>query len=239
MFDKLIGSLERRDTLTAEERGIIQRLPYRIRSFTGGEELVKEASRPNESCLVLQGYAARAQFLPDGRRQLSAIHIAGDFVDLHCFLLKTMDHSVVAIRDCTAAFVPHPSILEAMIASPHLGRLFWLSTVIDAAIQRAWNTGLGRRTPAEHIAHLLCELNERLKAVGLAEGGSFEFPPTQADIADMVGLSVVHVNRTVQELRTKGLVAWNGGLVTIPDLPRLQEFAEFDPTYLNLVKEPR
>jgi CRP-like cAMP-binding protein len=239
MFERLIAGLERRDQLSDVEKATIEAFPYRMQSFQGGQELVAEGSRPSESCLVLTGFTARAQFLSDGARQISAVHVPGDFVDLHCFLLKTMDHSVVAIRQCTAAYIPHSALREAMAASPHLGRLFWLSTLIDAAIQRAWITSLGRRTPAQHIAHLLCELHERLEPLGLVKDGSFEFPPTQTDISDMVGLSVVHVNRTIQELRAKALVAWSNQVVTIPDLERLKAFSGFDPAYLNLVKEPR
>lgn len=239
MFERLIAGLERRDELSDDEKAIIEAFPHRIQVFQGGQELVAEGSRPGESCLVLEGYSARAQFLSDGARQITAVHVPGDFVDLHCYLLKTMDHSVVAIRQCRAAFIPHRSILAATTASPHLGRLFWLLTLIDAAIQRAWITSLGRRTPPQHIAHLLCELHERLAPLGLVRGGSFEFPPTQTDISDMVGLSVVHVNRTIQELRAKGLVVWSNHTVAIPDLERLEAFADFDPTYLNLVREPR
>ncbi|MDW6025197.1 Crp/Fnr family transcriptional regulator [Mesorhizobium sp. BAC0120] len=239
MFERLIAGLERRDELSDIEKAIIEGFRFRVQSFDDGQELVAEGSRPSESCLVLTGFTARAQFLSDGARQISAVHVPGDFVDLHCFLLKTMDHSIVAIRQCTAAYIPHSSLREAIAASPHLGRLFWLATLIDAAIQRAWISSIGRRTPAQHIGHLLCELHERLDLLGLVKDGSFEFPPTQTDISDMVGLSLVHVNRTIQELRAKGLVAWSSRVVTIPDLARLKRFADFDPSYLNLVKEPR
>ena len=200
---------------------------------------MSEGSRQRESCLILSGFTARAQFLSDGRRQITAVHIAGDFVDLHALLLKVMDHSVVALRRCEAAFVPHDSLLEVIEKAPHLGRMFWLSTVIDAAIQRTWITSIGRRSPGQHIAHLLCELYLRLETVGLVRTDSFEFPPTQGDIADMLGLSVVHVNRTIQELRSSGLVRWSNNIVTIVDMERLKAFADFDPTYLNLLNEPR
>jgi CRP-like cAMP-binding protein len=239
MFERLIAGLERRDELSDAEKATIEAFPHRVQSFQGGQELVAEGSRPSESCLVLTGFTARAQFLSDGGRQISAVHVPGDFVDLHCFLLKTMDHSIVAIRQCTAAYIPHSSIGAAIAALPHLGRLFWLSTLIDAAIQRAWITSIGRRPPAQQIAHLLCELHERLSPLGLVKDGSFEFPPTQTDISDMVGLSLVHVNRTIQELRAKALVAWSSHVVKIPDLERLEAFCDFDPSYLNLVKEPR
>jgi CRP-like cAMP-binding protein len=239
MFERLISMLERRDRVSDEERAQIERLPRRLRSFNSGEELVVEGSRPGNSCLVLSGLTARAQFLADGRRQFTALHVPGDFVDLHALMLKVMDHSVVAIGRVEAAFIPHASLIGLVESAPHVGRLFWLSTVIDAAIQRTWITNLGQRPPKQHIAHLICELYMRLEVVGLVRGTSFDFPATQRDLADMVGLSLVHVNRTIQELRAQRLLTWRDNVVTITDLDRLREFAEFDSIYLNLFKEPR
>lgn len=238
-FGALARSLERRDRLSSEEHRLIAQLPARKRRFESGEELVTEHSEPSESCLILSGFVARAQFLPDGKRQLTAVHIAGDFVDLHALLLKVMDHSVVALTPCEAAFVPHPSLVAVVEAAPHLGRLFWLSTVIDGAIERNWVTSLGRRAANVHLAHLICELFTRLETVGLVRGNSFDFPLKQSDIADMIGLSLVHTNRTLQELRSSGLITWERKLMTILDQQRLRDFAEFNSTYLNLVQRPR
>jgi CRP-like cAMP-binding protein len=239
MFEHLLSVLARRDRVSEAERNLIEQLPRRLRTFANGEELVREGSRPTESCLLLSGFTARAQYLPDGKRQLTALHVPGDFVDIHAFLLKLMDHSVVAIGRCEVAFIPHASLLALVETVPHIGRLLWLSTVIDAAIQRTWITSLGRRSPSHHIAYLICELFARLDVIGLVRDNSFEFPATQTDIADMVGLSLVHVNRTIQDLRASGMVAWKNSLITVPDIGRLHDFAEFDPTYLNLIQEPR
>ena len=238
-FLALIKALERRDILTDEEKELLRQMPSRVRKFGGGEELVAQGSRPQESCLILRGFAARAQFVGEGKRQLTAMHLAGDFVDLHALLLKVMDHSVVAIGPCEAAFVPHKSLYPIIESAPHLARLLWLSTVIDGAIQRTWVTCLGRRSANMHLAHLICELFLRLETVGLVDGESFNFPLTQADVADAVGLSTVHVNRIIQELRSKKLITWERKVITVLDRARLKSYADFDPTYLNLVKEPR
>jgi CRP-like cAMP-binding protein len=238
-FGPLVRALERRDELSAEERRLIKQLPARVREFEAGDELVSEWSEPSESCLLISGMAARAQFVADGSRQLTALHVPGDFVDLHALMLKLMDHSVVALTRVEAAFVPHRSLLSVAEAAPHLGRMFWLSTVIDGAIERAWVTCLGRRATTAHVAHLFCELFARLEAVGLTRGNSFDFPVTQVDLADMTGMSHVHMNRTVQELRASGLITWQRKVLTILDIERLQAFADFDPLYLNLVKRPR
>ncbi|MEP9388357.1 Crp/Fnr family transcriptional regulator [Mesorhizobium sp. KR9-304] len=234
-----LRSLERRDSLSDDEIRIISELPGRPAVFAAGEEFVIEGSRPRESCLVTAGFAARSQSLRSGERQITAVHVPGDFVDLHSMMLKVMDHSVIALGACKVAFVPHEKIKEVTETNPHLARMFWLSTTIDGAIQRTWITCLGRRSAEQHLAHLICELYVRLEVAGVASDNGFEFPVTQAQLGDVLGLSVVHVNRKLQELRAAGLVEWRDGKVKIRDFERLAELSEFDPTYLSLTRESR
>lgn len=235
----LVTSLSLRDEIDPEEAALLDGLSFRRRQLRKGEELVAQHSRPTESCVVLSGVTAREVLLDDGKRQITALHIPGDFVDLHAFLLKVMDHSVVALTDCEAAYVPHRDLLRVMERSPHLGRLLWLSTVVDGAIQRAWITSAGRRSATAHFGHLICELYLRLEAVGLASEGRFEFPVPQNELADALGFSLVHVNRTLQDLRATGLVSWKGSAVSILDFEGLARMSQFDPTYLNLIRIPR
>jgi CRP-like cAMP-binding protein len=235
----LITSLSLRDDVSLEESALIEGLAMRRRVLRRGEELVAQHSQPSESCLVLSGFTAREVLLDDGKRQITALHIPGDFVDLHALLLKVMDHSVVALTDCEAAYVPHRELLRVIDRSAHLGRLFWLSTVIDGAIQRAWITSSGRRSATAHLGHLICELYLRLSAADLAGDGSFAFPVAQSELADALGFSLVHVNRTLQDLRATGFVTWKGSIITITDFDGLAALSQFDPTYLNLVKLPR
>lgn len=234
-----LRSLERRDSLSDDEIKIISELPSRPAVFAAGEEIVVEGSRLKESCLVTAGFAARSQSLRSGERQITAVHVPGDFVDLHSMLLLVMDHSVVALGPCKVAFVPHEAIKVVTETKPHLARMFWLSTVIDGAIQRTWITCLGRRSAEQHLAHLICELYVRLEVAGAASGFIFEFPVTQAQLGDVLGLSVVHVNRKLQDLRAAGLVEWRDGKVKIRDFERLAQMSEFDPTYLSLRRESR
>ncbi|MBX3598101.1 MAG: Crp/Fnr family transcriptional regulator [Rhizobiaceae bacterium] len=235
----LIDFFEVRDNLSDAERQILSSLPLRRHVFQRNEEMVRAHTQPRESCIVLKGLAARAVYMQNGARQLTAVHVPGDFVDLHAFLLKVMDHSVVALGECEVAFVPHEQLMRISQEQPHLTRLFWMSTVIDAAIHRAWLASIGRRSPEQHIAHLFCELYTRLETIGFARGMTFGFPVTQSEVADMLGLSLVHVNRTIQQLRSKYFVNWDGTTVHIKDFDRLAEFSEFDPSYLSLIKIPR
>lgn len=235
----LLRFLQRRDRVSREEQALIEALPLRSQRFRRGDELIEQHSRPQDSCLILEGFAARLLHMADGKRQITAVHIPGDFVDLHGLLLKVMDHSVTAVSDCRAAFVPHAAIIHLAERAPHIGRLFWMSTTIDAAIQRAWIGCLGRRSAVTHLAHLICEMYLRLNAVGLARDNRMHFPVTQSEMSDILGLSAVHVNRVAQELRRTGLITWEKGEVRILDFERLTTFADFDPLYLNLVLEPR
>jgi len=235
----LLAWLQQRDTLTDEEKNAITALPVRVVSIAANEDFIMMGSRASVSCLLLEGFAARVQYLQSGKRQITAVHVAGDFVDLHAFLLKIMDHSVMSLGLCKVAFVEHTDLEKLTLKLPHLARLLWLSTVIDGAIQRAWITCLGRRSTLQHLAHLICELYLRLEVVGLAEKGSFTFPITQEQLGDALGLSTVHVNRTLQDLRATGLVQWRGTSVTITDFEKLASLAEFDPLYLQLNREPR
>lgn len=238
-FSYLIRALAGRDRLTERDVSLIESMPYRRKTFPKGAQLVVEHSRPTDSCLVTGGITAREVFLSDGSRQISAMHVPGDFVDLHAFLLKLMDHSVVALTECEALFIPHAELLRISEQSPHLTRLFWLSTVIDGAIQRAWIASMGRRSPLAHISHLLCEMYLRLQVAGLVEDDAFDLPISQPDLADMLGLSIVHVSRTLKELRQLNHFIWDGGRVQMLDFKRLAKLADFDPTYLNLIQEPR
>jgi len=239
MTNPLIQKLERRDRLSAEEKRALEDAVARVRVVAADEDIVREGDRPTESSLLLDGWAARYKVLDQGKRQITALHIAGDFVDLHSFLLKTMDHSVLALTPCRLVLVPHAALQRITEAHPHLGRLLWLNTLIDGAIHREWLTAMGRRSATAHAAHLLCELYERLAIIGLAEGQRFRFPVTQGELGDTLGLSTVHVNRVLQDLRGDGLITWRGDVVTLHDYERLKRVAEFDPTYLNLQEEAR
>lgn len=149
-----------------------------------------------------------------------------------------MDHGVVSLTDCVIAEAPHSGLIDITERHPHLGRLLWLDTIIDAAIHRQWLVAMGRRSGLGHLAHLVFELYLRLQAVGQTGDLTFDLPLTQTTLGDALGLSTVHVSRLISELRSEGVVAWSGGRIDILDWRRLAEIAEFDPTYLRLQCEP-
>ncbi len=235
----LVRRLEARDELSGEERLIIERMFTVVRLVKAGDDIVRDGDRPQRSTLVVDGLAARYKVLHGGERQITALHLPGDFVDLHSFLLKEMDHGVGAISQCRVATVPHETLAGLSANQPHLTRLLWLLTLLDGAMHREWLVAMGRRSALGQLAHLLCELRMRLTVVGSVDDDGFVMPVTQVDLSDILGLSSVHVNRVLQELRADNLIAWKGVNVSILDWDGLKRIAEFDDRYLHIVKEPR
>lgn len=236
--DALVRALERRDTVSAHEREILAAAVGEVRVHPPGNTLIR-AHRPTESStLLIDGMLCREFGLADGKRQIVAVHVAGDFVDLHSLLLKSLDHDVTALTECRVVLFPHAALRRITETEPHLARMLWLLTVIDAAVHREWTARLGH-SAAVRVAHLLCELQLRLSIVGLAKERGFAWNLTQLDLGDMVGLTAVHVNRTLRKLREAGLAIVRDGFAAIPDLQKLREFAGFDPTYLYTEPTPR
>jgi CRP-like cAMP-binding protein len=233
----LIRKLESIAPVTDAERQAIVSLPITVRDLKADQDIVREQDRPSQCCLILEGFACRYKILPGGKRQIFSFHIPGDIPDLQSIHLETMDHSLGTLVPSRVAFIPHETVRAFIQAHPRIGDIFWRDTLIDAAIFREWVANIGRREAYERIAHLICELFVRIRAVGLNNGESYEMPITQAELGDATGLSTVHVNRTMQALRAKGLIRTRAGKVVIEDWEALQEAGEFDATYLHIRKE--
>ena len=242
----LVEKLSLRDQVAPDEIEALKDVLDPPREIRSGADIVKEHSHPLHSTLLISGFSARYSSLADGARQITELNVPGDFIDLHSLLMKQMDHGVVALTDCVVASAPHAKLIHLTERHPHLTRLLWLDTIIDAAIHRQWLVAMGRRSGLGHLAHLVCELYLRLQAVGQTTGKTsgkvdgmrFDLPLTQATLGDALGLSTVHVSRLVTELRGEGVVNWSGRQVEILDWRRLAEIAEFDATYLRLQNEP-
>jgi CRP-like cAMP-binding protein len=198
------------------------------------EVVIRSGEKLNSSMILLEGWMARSKDLESGERQVTELHIAGDFADLHSYTLKCLDHDVVTLTDCTVAVVPHERISDLIERHPRMNRVYWFSTNVDAAMHREWALSLGQRSALSRMAHLFCELYERLNVVGKTNGNGYELPLTQREIAECLGLTVVHANRTLQELRRRGLLELENKQLTILDRKGLERVAEFDDAYLFL-----
>lgn len=239
MIDDHLAKLRKRDVISAEEVQALRDSIINPRRVGADQVIIPAGIEVNESTLLLEGWTARIHDLASGQRQISELHIAGDFVDLHSFTLKRLDHDLVALTHCTVAVLPHDRLREITEKSPHLARVYWFTTNLDAAIHRQWEVSLGRRTALAAMAALFCELFIRLDIIGRTRGDSFDFPLTQERLAECLGMTAVHANRTLQELRARELIRLQGKVLTILDRKGLQAVAEFSPDYLYLERKPR
>lgn len=234
--------LQRRDTLAPEDLARLRAIKTEQASFAGGQVIVPASNKyQTRSCMMLRGLSARSHQLvgrPDDR-VITALHVPGDFVDLHSFVLAGLEHSVIAVGPAEVEFIDHAELTEITENFPHLTRLLWMATLIDAAIHRQWLVAAASLRSSAHLAHLLCEIYTRLKAVGAASGDQFQLPLLQRELADILGYSPIHVNRAVRDLRDRGLIRWAGSDITITNWKGLVQLARFDPTYLNLERRSR
>jgi CRP-like cAMP-binding protein len=233
---RLIRKLESVASLSDEQRQAIERLPVRTHTLAARQDIVRDGDKPSHCCLILNGWACRYKLLGDGRRQILSFHIPGDVPDLQSLHIHTMDHGLATVTKATVAFIPHDSLRELTLRHPSIGALLWRDTLIDAGIFRAWMVGMGRRSAYEQVAHLFCEMYLKLQAVGLAEHYRCPLPLTQIDLADALGLTNVHVNRVLKEMRGRTLITLDGQTLVIEAWDELLRVAEFDPTYLHLEK---
>ncbi len=231
---RLIAKLESIAELSNPAKAAVAALPFRLVNFDENSDVVRQGDRPTECGLIVEGFACRYKLLGEGQRQIMSFHIPGDVPDLQSLHLRVMDHSVAALTPVVVGFIPHLAVHEITRAVPEVAAVFWRDTLIDAAVFREWLAGVGRRTAHQRIAHVLCEVFVRLRSVGLADGESFQLPVTQVELADALGLSAVHVNRVLQDLRREGLIEYRGRFVVIGDWERLQARGDFDPEYLHL-----
>jgi CRP-like cAMP-binding protein len=221
--------------LSAEEQAALLALPSRTREYSRGALIVQQGSRPDESCVLLDGLAFRYKLLPGGTRQIVSIQVPGDFVDLHSFVLKPIDHAVAAASPARVGFVAHSAIEGLLESHPRLARPLMWDMALDAAISREWLATVGRRSAYEQIAHLFCELYFRMDWAGQIEDRGFDLELTQAELGDACGLSTVHINRSLQSLRKDGMIVLENHRLTIPDIDALVRVAGFDPAYLHLL----
>lgn len=237
MIERHLAKIRARHSLSADEEQAIRALVPPSRQVPRNSIIVHEGERLEVSTLLLDGLLCRYKDMPDGKRQITQIHVGGDFADLHAFTLKRLEHNIMALTDCTLSRVPHESIRILVEEQPRLGRLYWFSTNLDASMNREWELSLGQRSAAGRLAALFCELHYRLVMIDM-NGDSFSLGMNQAQLADALGMTAVHVNRTLRLLRDQRLLDYHRGEANILDLKGLEMLAEFDPSYLYLDADP-
>lgn len=230
---RLLSKLAANTALSEEDRSALLALPVTVRSVAADRDIVAHGERPNHCTVLLEGFACRYKLAPDGRRQILSLHVPGDMPDLQSLHVEAMDHGLAVLRPSRVASVAHAHLIELMQARPALAAAFWRETLVDAAIYREWLFGLGRREASARLAHLVSETAERFVSVGLAEHAA-ALPLKQIQLADALGLSPVHVNRVLRELRERHLLGPSRAAIEVLDARGLAAFCAFNAGYLYL-----
>lgn len=231
---RLIRKLDSISLLEPSDREAVGRLPLRTKSVEAGVEVIAQGSVPTECCFVIEGWMCRYALTADGGRQIVSFHIPGDMPDRDSLHLPHLDHSIGSISPARVAFIPHAAVAEVLATHPAVALALWRDGVVDGGVFRQWLTSVGRRSAKQRVAHLVCELFTRMTGLGLADDDHFSCPVTQTQLGDALGLSSVHINRMIQELRADGLISWKSSIITVHDGAKLALAGDFDPAYLEL-----
>ncbi len=221
--------------LGAAEREAVSAMCVKRRMVRANETLVHEGSRPDRVCLIMSGVAFRYRHLANGRRQIFGYLLPGDLCDTQFVILNDCDHNIGVLCDTEIAVISLSALMNTMVSYPKIERALLMMSLVDAAVLREWLLNVGQRDAFQKLAHFFCELSARYASLGLHEEGTgFSIPLTQIELADTMGLTVVHVNRILQRFRHEGLLNWSRRHVDILDYPRLEYLAGFDANYLRL-----
>lgn len=235
ILEPLAQKLSYRIRLAEDDRAAILRLPFTAKTVERNQFIVRERERATHSAVMLTGFSIRSKLVATGHRQIVAVHMRGESVDLQNSMLEIADHSVQMLTPGRIALIPREAIISLTLERPRIGHAMWLDTLVDGSIFREWITNIGRRDARTRIAHLLCEFALRLKVAGLGEENHYELPMTQEQLADATGLTSVHVNRTIKGLEADGLIQrFNPRSILIGDWRKLADAGDFDSGYLHL-----
>jgi CRP-like cAMP-binding protein len=239
MAAALIRKLQNFVPLTPRELALLERLGRSDERFEADREIVGEGQVPRSVFMVVEGMACRYRIMPDGRRQIMTFLIPGDMCDLHVFLLRSMDHSIGSLTPVRIAAVERDDLLNIAALHPRISLALWWSTLQEEAMLRERIVSLGRRRAIGRVAYLLCELVWRYKAIGQSNGDTIALPLTQHELADALGLTPIHINRVLQELRREKLVTLEHRKLVLLNMKALSDIAEFNHDYLHLGPAPQ
>lgn len=239
ILEPLLRKLESWHPLKPDERRTVLELPHFLRNLEPHQVLIWDGDRPQQTCMIVKGFACRHKVAGNGARQILSIHMKGDLIDLQNSLLGVADHNVQMITAGTVAFIPVEAVREIAYRIPSVGMAMWYETLVEGSIFREWLLNVGRRDAFTAVAHLLCELALRMEKAELGHSASYELPLTQEQLADAVGLTAVHVNRTLMRLEEQGHIRRTKRHITIDDWHTLAKVADFQPRYLHLQQEEK
>lgn len=227
-------------SLSPAERGVLSKvLSLDVRSVQRRTVLQEVGSTAAKQAVMLAGWACRFKRLPDGRRQVVAFYLPGDICDFSIFMAPELDSTIELIEGARVAGISQAQLATLSRGHPRIMQGFWRESQTAASIQREWLVNNSQRSARERVAHILCEIATRLRAVGLVDGQECDCPIMQADLGDACGMTAEHTNRTLRQLRDGGLATWRNGLLRIDDSDGLQNLCGFDPAYLQFRPAPQ
>lgn len=229
-----LDRLRQRSQLSEDDEKVVLSLPGRKKSFDPLQRIVDFGEPTTHATLIIEGIAARVETFRDGDREISAVHIPGDMCDLHSVVVPIASWGIEALTRTTIYAIPHAALLEISRNIPSLGTAFWRETTVDGTMFAKWVGVMGRREARVRLAHLFCEVGLRMELAKRGTRTRFRFDVTQYQMAEMAGLTSIHINRTLQSMRADGIVKFDRGAVEIPDWQKLVDTAEFDPAYLQI-----
>jgi CRP-like cAMP-binding protein len=231
--NKFVNKLNGLSDLTDIDRKTLVQATSQPRKYIARQDLIREGDEPGPVFVVLDGWACRYKILPSGTRQIMAFLMPGDACDLHIKLLAEMDHGIQAITAASVATVSREAMRDMMHSYPNIARAMYSAQLVDEGVMRAWIVSMGRRSSVERVAHLMCELYLRARNIGLTTGDQFAMPLSQLVLADALGMTAVHINRVLKELRLAGALELKRNSATILDPVKLVQIAGFDENYLH------
>lgn len=228
-----LRKLRSNTVISAEGENVLGSMLLPARTFEPHHDVLMEGSRPNSAVLVVSGWACRYKQLANGKRQILALLVPGDLSEPFGALAEHMDHSISAITPLTVVPVDVAKARQIAVENVELRQALWWDLLGSQSILYERILSLGRRTALERLGHLFCELYIRLQRVGLVHNQEYEMPVSQIDLGDLLGLSSVHVNRSLQELRLTGMISLKDRRLKIHDLAGLMDASMFDPSYFH------
>lgn len=233
-LDLFVARLLLRSALSADEQVALRGLSCRLSHVQPRCDIVSPGQSVSHACLIAKGLAVRFDQMRDGRRQIAAFHIPGDMCDLHSVVAPTAAWGIGTLAPTTVLYLPHEELQALAVRYPEIAMAFWRDATTDGSVLAKWVGNLGRQEAHARLAHLLCEMGMRMECAGLGTRTEFMLDASQEQLADALGLTAVHVNRTLQRLRAEGLIGSANRNVTILDWDGLAAVGEFDPAYLLL-----
>jgi CRP-like cAMP-binding protein len=230
----LVSKLRGHAHLEQSDCAALLALPVSHRTIEPQGHIVRDGDAPSFTGMLLSGFAYRHKLGGDGKRQIVSLQVPGDPFDFQNLYLDESDHTVQALTRADVALIPRDAIQRLAAERPAIARAISVLLMIEASISREWILNVGQRPASARIAHVLCELAVRLEAQGLTDDHGYELPMTQEQLADVVGLTPVHVNRTLKVLEGQGLLKREKRRVTFPDWQGLRDVADFNQRYLHM-----